>query len=215
MKQKFLYLFIAIVSLSVFLNPKVVSAKVEVSNLQEAIDEEIQVFGSAGGYDEYVNKLKEADLSNYKEDKNKVNVYLFRGSSCGHCLDAVVYFSSIVGEFGQYFNLKSYEVWTNSDNSDLMQKVANKLDDEADGVPYIVIGDKSWGGFTESYGDEMKEVIKEQYDKESKDRYDVMNKLDSKEDSSIAGDVISVIVILLVVGAATFGIVVTRKKASQ
>ncbi len=215
MKQKFLYLLMAVISLSFLLNPKAVNAEVEVTNLQEAIDEEIQVFGSAGGYDEYVNKLKEADLSNYKEDKNKVNVYLFRGSSCGHCLDAVVYFSSIVGEFGQYFNLKSYEVWANSDNSDLMQKVANKLDDEVNGVPYIVIGNKSWSGFTESYGDEMKEVIKEQYDKDSKDRYDVMNKLDSKEDSSVAGDVIAVIVILLVVGAVTFGIVFARKKASQ
>ena len=215
MKQKFLYLLMAVISLSFLLNPKAVNAEVEVTNLQEAIDEEIQVFGSAGGYDEYVNKLKEADLSNYKEDKNKVNVYLFRGSSCGHCLDAVVYFSSIVGEFGQYFNLKSYEVWANSDNSDLKQKVANKLDDEVNGVPYIVIGNKSWSGFTESYGDEMKEVIKEQYDKDSKDRYDVMNKLDSKEDSSVAGDVIAVIVILLVVGAVTFGIVFARKKASQ
>ena len=215
MKQNFLYLLMAVISLSFLLNPKAVNAEVEVTNLQEAIDEEIQVFGSAGGYDEYVNKLKEADLSNYKEDKNKVNVYLFRGSSCGHCLDAVVYFSSIVGEFGQYFNLKSYEVWANSDNSDLMQKVANKLDDEVNGVPYIVIGNKSWSGFTESYGDEMKEVIKEQYDKDSKDRYDVMNKLDSKEDSSVAGDVIAVIVILLVVGAVTFGIVFARKKASQ
>lgn len=215
MKQKFLYLLIAVISLSVLLNPKAVNAEVEVTNLQEAIDEEIQVFGSAGGYDEYVNKLKEADLSNYKEDKNKVNVYLFRGSSCGHCLDAVVYFSSIVGEFGQYFNLKSYEVWANSDNSDLMQKVADKLDDEVNGVPYIIIGNKTWSGFTEAYGDEMKEVIKEQYDKDSKDRYDVMNKLDSKENSSVASDVIAVIIILSVVGAVTFGIIVARKKASQ
>ena len=215
MKQKFLYLLVAVVSFAIVFSPKVVSAKVEVTNLQEAIDEEIQVFGSAGGYDEYVNKLKEADLSNYKEDKNKVNVYLFRGSSCGHCLDAVVYFSSIAKDFGQYFNLKSYEVWANSDNSDLMQKVADKLDDEVNGVPYIVIGNKSWSGFTDSYGEEMKEVIKEQYDKDSKDRYDIMNKLDSKEDSSVAGEVIAVIVILLVVGAITFGIIVARKKASQ
>lgn len=215
MKQKFLYLLIAVISLSVVLSPRAVSAKVEATGLQEAIDEEIQVFGSAEGYDEYVNKLKEADLSNYKEDKNKVNVYLFRGSSCSHCLDAVVYFSSIVGEYGQYFNLKSYEVWANSDNSDLMKKVADKLGDDVGGVPYIVIGDKSWSGFTESYGDEMKDTIKKQYDKDSKDRYDIMNKLDSKEDSSIAGDIISVIVILLVVGAITFGIIVTRKKASQ
>lgn len=215
MKQKFLYLLVAVISFAVVFSPKVVSAEVKVTNLQEAVDEEIQVFGSAGGYEEYVDKLKEADLSNYKEDKKKVNVYLFRGSSCSHCLDAVVYFSSIVGDFGEYFNLKSYEVLANSDNSDLMQKVASKLGDEVSGVPYVVIGNKSWSGFTDSYGDEMKEVIKEQYDKDSKDRYDVMKKLDSKEDSSVAGDIISVIVILLVVGAITFGIIVARKKASQ
>ena len=75
---------------SVILIPSNVFAKQEVTNLKQTIDDEINVFSSADGYEEYVNQLKSIDLGDYSDSKDKVNVYLFRGSSCSHCFDAVV-----------------------------------------------------------------------------------------------------------------------------
>ena len=41
-----------------------------------------------------------------------------------------------------------------------MEKVGNLLGQKAEGVPYIVIGDKVFAGYAESYNDEIKEAIK-------------------------------------------------------
>ena len=211
MKQKFICLTTMVLSFAFLLLPSKVNAEVESTGIKEVVEEEIQLFKGAEGYSEAVEQLEKIDLSNYEESKDKVNVYLFRGNTCSHCFDAVTFFASIAGEYGNYFNLKSYEVWSNSDNSDLMSKVAEKLGDEVNGVPYIVIGKKAWSGFTDSYGDEIKSAIKEQYEKKSTDRYDVLKELDKKGSSSTSSDIIAVIIIILVVAGVTTGIIMTRK----
>lgn len=55
-----------------------------------------------------------------------------------------------VEEYGKYFNLVSYEIFNDSNNSKLFEQVSKFMDGEAaTGVPYIVIGDTVFGGFKE------------------------------------------------------------------
>lgn len=211
MKQKLICLTITAFSFALLFLPSTVNAEVEVTGLKEVVDEEIQLFKDADGYSEAVEELESMDLSNYKESDEKVNVYLFRGSSCSHCFDAVTFFASIAEEYGDYFNLRSYEVWSNTDNADLMTKAGEKLGDEVSGVPYIVVGEKSWSGFTDSYGDEIKSEIKSQYEKDKSDRYDILTELDQKSTDSTSSDIIAIIIIILVVGGITTGIIMARK----
>ena len=44
-----------------------------------------------------------------------------------------------------------------------MGKVAKKLNVDASGVPFIVIGDKSFTGYSESMNEEIKAAIKDQF----------------------------------------------------
>ena len=220
MKKNLLYVGVILFTLVMFL-PKNVFAEVKVNNFQETIDEEISTFGSEDSYSSYVNILKNTDLSNYSESDDKVNVYIFRGSTCSHCLDAVTHFASIVGDSGKYFNLKTYEVWSNTDNSDLMNDIAKELgDSDVSGVPYIVIGKKSWSGYASSYDDEMLSQIKSEYNKSKSARYDVIKAVNGEttgtgnSKKSYAGDIISLLVIILVAGGIVFGIITTRKKVS-
>lgn len=155
--------------------PNYVKAEVKATDFAETISEEIATFDGYEGYEEYVNILKNTDLSNYEESTDKINVYIFRGSTCSYCLKAVSFFASIVDEYGQYFNLVTYEVWANSDNASLMDRVAATFDEEVTGVPYIVIGDQSYPGYINTMDDELKEQIVAAY--KSTDRYDVMNNL--------------------------------------
>lgn len=157
--------------------PISISAEVKRDNFEETIADEIKVFKDVDGYEEYVSQLKAVDLSNYKENKDKINVYVFRGSSCGYCLNSVVYFSSIVEKYGKYFNLYTYEVWGNKDNNDLMDEVGDLLGDNVTGVPYIVIGDKSFPGYAESMNSDIISAIKDEYN--SKDRYDAIEELNN------------------------------------
>lgn len=215
--KKNILLTIAVLSMFLAL-PFNVSAKAKADSLEDTINEEINTFDGQEGYEDYVKTLKEAELSEYKESDDKVNVYIFRGSTCSHCLDAVAHFASIAKDEGKYFNVKTYEVWSNSDNNDLMNDAANEIgDSEVSGVPYIVIGKKSWSGYAASYDDEMMKEIKSEYNKDKSKRYDVIKAVNGEatgEKSSIAGDVISVVIIIAVIGLITFGIVSARKKTN-
>lgn len=159
------------------------------------------------------NTTEEAS-SNDNSDSKKVNVYFFRGEGCSHCAEAEEWFDSIKEEYSEYYNLIDYEVWYNTDNSDLMQKVADARGEEAEGVPYIIIGDKSWNGFDSSYEEDMINQIKSVYAQDVKDRYDIMTLLTdsktSKKDSN-ASDILVLLAIIVVAGGIGFVIYKARK----
>ena len=96
-------------------------------------------------------------------DHEKINVYIFRGSGCSHCYDALTYLYGLNGEYDDYINVVTYEVWGNQNNSALAKAVAAKLGDEFSGVPYIVIGNKSFAGFGSDTGTEMIETALDAY----------------------------------------------------
>ena len=116
----------------------------------------------------------EHDLSNYSEDDNQVTIYMFRGRGCGYCKKFLTFLNSIVDDYGKYFKLVSYEVWYDESNSELMQEVSSFMEQPADGVPYIIIGDKVFKGYSENYDEDIKSQIKSLYNTNKKDRYDVM-----------------------------------------
>lgn len=159
------------------------------------------------------NTTEEAS-SNDNSDSKKVNVYFFRGEGCSHCAEAEEWFDSIKEEYSEYYNLIDYEVWYNTDNSDLMQKVADARGEEAEGVPYIIIGDKSWNGFDSSYEEDMINQIKSVYAQDVKDRYDIMTLLTdsktSKKDSN-ASDILVLLAIIVVACGIGFVIYKARK----
>ena len=159
------------------------------------------------------NTTEEASSTD-NSDSNKVNVYFFRGEGCSHCAEAEEWFDSIKEDYSEYYNLIDYEVWYNTDNSDLMQKVADARGEEAEGVPYIIIGDKSWNGFDSSYEEDMINQIKSVYAQDVKDRYDIMTLLTdsktSKKDSN-ASDILVLLAIIVVAGGIGFVIYKARK----
>lgn len=146
--------------------------------------------------------------------KEKINVYLFRGEGCPHCQEAEEFFDSIKAEYGKYYKLVDYETWYDTNNADLMKKVAEKLDEEVSGVPYIIIGKKTWNGYADTYNDEITSAIKNEYN--SSNRYDVIEDLNGKNEKKdgIGTDIIALLILILVAGGITFGIIVARKKSS-
>lgn len=157
---------------------------------------------------------EENEATDNKEDSKEVTLYFFRGEGCSHCAEAEEWFESIEEEYGNYFEIKDYETWYNEENAELMEKVAKARGETADGVPYIIVGDKSWNGFAEDYKDEIIDEIKSLYEEDVADRYDVMKYLDAdtkKSDKSSSGDVIALLVLVLVVGAGSFAIYQARK----
>lgn len=149
-----------------------------------------------------------------KEEDNRAVVYFFHGATCPHCLEAEEWFDSIQEEYGDKFVIKAYEVWNDEANANIMQQVSDARGDNATGVPYIIIGDKSWIGFAEeTYGPEIISQIEQVYETPVEERYDVLSLVEEIEvpEKSTASDVIALIIILVVVGGIGYAIYAARK----
>ena len=149
-------------------------------------------------------------------DSSKVNVYLFRGEGCGFCASALSFFDSIEEEYGKYYNLITYEVWKDVENAEFLNQVAEYLDTTINGVPFIIIGDKTYPGFQESWGEEIKQDIINEYNKSVEERTDIIENVKNgiEPEKSSTDVVISLISLALVAGIIAF-IVVARKGNSD
>lgn len=102
------------------------------------------------------------------DDKNEpINVYLFWGDGCPHCEHAKEFFDELEKEYDNYYEFVQYEVWYNEENKTLYEKVKKELNDNGTGVPFIVIGDKYFRGYSSSIDEDIKNTILEKYEDEN------------------------------------------------
>ena len=80
---------------------------------------------------------------------NNINAYFFYGDGCPHCAkEREFLFGDLANEY-QNLKVYEYEIYNSRDNIALLQQVLKKLDTNADGVPFLVIGDKYFIGYAE------------------------------------------------------------------
>ncbi len=102
------------------------------------------------------------------EAKGKVTIYLFSQTTCPHCREAKAFFKELKkdSKYKDMFELRdlTVDVKGHEEYQVLFEKAAAKMGDEADGVPYYVIGNKSFTkGYSSKYNDEIKAAIEEAY----------------------------------------------------
>lgn len=151
-------------------------------------------------------------------EKEPVNIYVFRGETCGYCKKLLEWFETIEPKYGKYYNLVTYEVWNNQENNDFMQEVASFLGDNPTGVPYVIVGKYTYpNGFAadslesdgKTMGDKLIERIMEIYN--SDNRYDVMEAINNKPDYSLVVGIVAGIV-LVGLGAV---VVISRRQTDE
>ncbi len=155
-----------------------------------------------------------ADLSNYKENDNQVVIYLFRGQGCAHCEEFLEYVgNTLIGKFNNNIKLASFETWNDSNNKKLLNTVATFLGDEAGGVPYIVIGDKSFLGYASSINSEIEAAVTALAN--SKNRYDVFEEINKAEKKGTSSNTVAVVLWNVSITAVGVGIVILHNNATK
>lgn len=147
--------------------------------------------------------------------KDKINVYLFKGEGCGYCANALSFFNSLDDEYQSYFQLVEKEVWHNSDNNDLMQKVASHFELEVKGVPFIVVGNIPFRGYDSSFDEDIKRAIKESYENTDGSYQDVVASLandssDVDKKAPLNDTAITIIILIAAVAGIGFLIYMAR-----
>ena len=89
------------------------------------------------------NHESDIDLSS-----NKPNIYIFWGDGCPHCNALAKFISKLPAETKDKVNIYSFEVWSDKDNKTFMKNFGKYLNQDVSGVPFIVIGDKIFDGYS-------------------------------------------------------------------
>lgn len=117
-------------------------------------------------------RMTESDI---KRSDDKVNIYIFWGDGCPHCKHLAEFFNKHQSEVEKMANLYTLEVWKNSDNLTLMKNFSKFLGETPKGVPYFIIGNKTFSGYSESdtkTQNRILETIKTEFQKSTKtDKY--------------------------------------------
>lgn len=99
------------------------------------------------------------NLDYITKEEGKVNIYFFWGDGCPHCESEFAFFDSIESEYGDYYNLYTYETWKNEENAELLKTFAAAMGVEARGVPYTIIGEEVITGFSDSSKEDILSAI--------------------------------------------------------
>lgn len=119
--------------------------------------------------EDYQNKM--ASITNTEIEDGKVNFYLFKGEGCPHCADEEKWLQDIKKEYNDYVNFYEFEVWYDENNSKMMEKAKEIFDFSGPGVPFTVIGDKYYSGFSDSIGMMMENTINDYLNTEINDDF--------------------------------------------
>ena len=81
-----------------------------------------------------------------KAYEEKVNIYFFWSKGCPHCTQEKPFLESLLKKYSQ-LELSSFEISTDPQAAEILQKVANKLNADVKGVPFTVIGEHYFIGW--------------------------------------------------------------------
>ena len=103
------------------------------------------------------NNLKYKDV--VKGNNDKLTLYLFYGKECPHCEDERKLLDDLQKRYSDYLTIELYETWHNNDNAGFMQTVKNNLNVTSKGVPFTVIGEDYFSGYSDTIGKKIESSI--------------------------------------------------------
>lgn len=113
-------------------------------------------------YNDYVGKYY-----NIKNDE-KVNIYLFYSKICPHCQKEEKYFETLKEKYQDKINIYTYEVTENKTNNEIMKSLKKELKENNQGVPFTIIGSKTFLGYDESLNERIENTIESYLDENTK-----------------------------------------------
>lgn len=115
----------------------------------------LNIFALENNYTDVISKVTGAKI---KDDT--INIYLFRIDGCPHCANEEKWLEEIKEKYANSVNIYDYEIKNNKQNKEYYLKAKEVLkDDISKSVPYTVIGEKYYVGFSDTIKEKMETEI--------------------------------------------------------
>ena len=109
--------------------------------------------------DTYIDKLY--DVVGVEKEEDKINLYLFRGEGCPHCKKEEEWLQEIKKKYKDYLNVYDFEVWYSKINQQKYMDAAERMEINTDSIPFTIIGEKTFVGFSDTIKYNIEKAIKE------------------------------------------------------
>lgn len=143
---------IIILFLLVMFNPFILKAEIKSEGLIESLKKE----------------NIEIKCPNYEENDKQATIYLFKQYGESKTLNLLNYLNDLCEEYGQFFKLKSYEIYINEDNKELFANTIDYLQSRSSDVPFMVVGDSYFITFNENNKETLLKTFLRLYQSEEK-----------------------------------------------
>lgn len=176
-------IIILIMCLCFAISPVCLNAEIKSENLEEALKSE----------------NIEPKFSKYKEEKESVPIYFFRGQGDSKSRDFLNFLNDNYEEYGKFFRLVSYEVYYNNDNRELMENTKEYIHASVNSVPFMVIGDVHFITYDKSVNENLINTFLALYQSEKKvDKVSEVLVKYYRNYDLIIGIIIGIIVLIIV-----------------
>lgn len=91
--------------------------------------------------------------------QDKVNIYVFYGKECPHCANEKEFLTELKKEYD--IEVFYYETWYDSKNQNLTLDVKAVFNDSDYSVPYTVIGNETFAGYSSAMDNDFIDAIKD------------------------------------------------------
>jgi glutaredoxin len=114
----------------------------------------LNVLALSNNYQDKVSKI-----TNTKTESGKINLYFFRGEGCPHCKEEEKWLETIKEKYKDSLNIYDFEVWQNKTNAKYLDQVKKEFNYTSQGVPFTVIGDSYFVGYSTTSASSMENKI--------------------------------------------------------
>ena len=104
-------------------------------------------------YNDLVYKIVDKEV-----EEGKINIYFFHKTSCPHCKKEGKLLDELEKKYDN-INIYRFETSSSSVNSNYLKQVKTLFGETSLGVPFTVIGEKTFLGYNEYVGDEIEKTI--------------------------------------------------------
>lgn len=116
----------------------------------------------------YIDVVK--DIVNKDVDEDKVAIYFFHGYSCPHCHEENEFLTTLENLYGDKIEIFKFETYKMDENKELLLLIKEKMGlTKTSNVPFTVVGDKSFVGYSDAIGDRIEIQLREYLELDTKE----------------------------------------------
>ena len=179
----------------------------------------INVFAYDIKLDEYEKKTLDQiliDIGNDKfidteENYQGIPIYFFYGKECGYSKQFIdFYVDQVLPKYKHKIHIVGFETWHDNKNASLYATILKYKKSDYEGSPLIIIGDRVFEGYTQSYNNQIISAIDNTI--KNNNKKDIIEEMNSISDNDLDNEIKKIILIPLFIILLTVVLVFIIKK---